>query len=375
MKKILQVVGCLELGGTEAFIMNHYRNINRDEFQFDFLVLIEKKYPYAQEIETLGGRIFFVGTPTIKNFSNFYQNMKKVVEENGPYDVIHSHINIANSAVLYAAKKLKIPVRISHCHDTAGKEGSFLVRTYRKMQIRVIKKAATRFLACSSLAGQYLYGAQFFDKYGCVMHNGINVNAVQKIDLKEVKNLKERWGISDDCRLLVGNITRFEEKKNSFFTVEVFAEILKKEPSAILVMGGPDGGLLEAVTKRIKELGIEESVRLIGARNDIPLWLHLLDAYIFPSRFEGLGIAMLEAQAAGCECFASTNVPVECDMGIGNMHFYALEAQPISWATKILEVMKNRRRYAEEEIKSIFFKKGYDISNSVERLKEIYNGK
>ena len=103
MKKILQIVSCLELGGTEAFIMNNYRALDRSKYQFDFAVFIEQDYPYLDEISQLGGNVYFLGTPSLKNALKFIKRFKEVVDEGGPYVAVHSHVNIDNAIPLYAA--------------------------------------------------------------------------------------------------------------------------------------------------------------------------------------------------------------------------------------------------------------------------------
>ena len=79
MKKILQVVSCMELGGTEAFIMNNYRALDRSKYQFDFIIFCEKEYPYLDEIQRLGGRVFFSGIPSFGNIHKFIKRFKEKI--------------------------------------------------------------------------------------------------------------------------------------------------------------------------------------------------------------------------------------------------------------------------------------------------------
>lgn len=370
MKKVLQVVSCLELGGTEAFIMNNYRALDKTKVQFDFLVFIEKDYPYIQEIQQMGGRVFFCGVPSIKRLSVFLKNVKHIAQEYGPYDAIHSHVNIANAWVLWAAKKVKIPVRISHSHDTSGKENK---KVYRKFQEYLIKKNATVYLACSKDAGVYLYGEKFFQKNGRTIKNGIGVGKF--IASHNNPTILKRESKIDEREIVFGNITRFEPKKNQMFILDIFQEVIKRQPNALLILGGPDGGQLEVVKQRAKILGVDDKVRFIGQRKDIAECLKLIDVYLFPSLYEGLGIALLEAQASGCLCFASNGVSREADMGIGTVHFMDLQQSPDVWAAKILHEYDRYLRPTDEEIKNAFAKSGYDIAVSSQELMNIYEGK
>lgn len=374
MKKVLQIVSCLELGGTEAFIMNNYRVLDRSEYQFDFAVFQEKEYPYSEEINQLGGHIYFLGTPSLKNMHNFIKHFKEVVAEGGPYVAAHSHVNIDNAIPLLAAYLCNIPIRISHSHDTNGKETGLIKKPWICIKENIIKKYATAFLSCSKEAGAYLYGEEFFSKRGGVIPNGIDVKSFFNARASEVKMLKEDFLIKEGCPLIVGNISRFEEKKNSLFTIKVFNKILNWVPEAILIMGGPDGGLLEDCKQLVKELGIETKVRFIGKRTDVPTCLKLIDIYLFPSRFEGLPIALLEAQASGCFCAASDEVSTEVDRGLNSVCFISLKKNEAEWAREIIECFSTWKRPEPEVILKKYIESRFEINEAHQQLMRIYNG-
>lgn len=375
MKKILQIVSCLELGGTEAFIMNNYRVLDRSEYQFDFAVFCEKEYPYSDEIKELGGHIFFLGVPSFKNMHKFIKRFKDIVDEGGPYAAIHSHVNIGNGIPLLAAYLCNIPVRVSHSHATSGNEMFFLKKPWYRIKKNLIKKYATAFLSCSEEAGEYLYGKGFFSEKGRVIPNGINVKSFFDNRNAEVKMLKEEFSVKENCPLIVGNISRFEENKNSLFTIKVFNRILDWVPEAILIMGGPDGGQLEECKKLVKKLKIEKSVRFIGKRTDVPICLKLIDIYLFPSLFEGLGIALLEAQASGCFCIASDGVSTEVDRGLNSVHFISLKKNETEWAKEIMESYNTWKEPDPKEILKKYIESGFEINEAHKHLMRIYNGK
>lgn len=374
VKKILQIVSCLELGGTEAFIMNNYRVLNRSEYQFDFAVFCEKDYPYSDEINQLGGHIYFVGTPSFYNIHKFIKHFKVVVAEGGPYVAVHSHVNIGNAIPLLAANLCGIPIRVSHSHATSGKDTSLIKKPWTCIKEHLIKKHATAFLSCSKEAGEYLYGKEFFSEKGSVIPNGIDVKSFLNERASEVEVLRKEFSIKENCPLVVGNISRFEEKKNSLFTVKIFNEILNRIPEAILIMGGPDGGQLEACKNLARILGIEKSVRFIGKRTDVPTCLKLIDIYLFPSLFEGLGIVLLEAQASGCFCAASDGVSTEVDQGLNSVRFISLKKNEAEWAKEIMESFNTWEKKLPEEILKKYIESGYEINESHEELMRIYNG-
>lgn len=333
MKRILHVVSCLEYGGTEAYIMNNYRNIDKKEYEFDFLVFIKKDYPLADEIRQLGGHVYFSVTPKLGDMHNFIKKTAKIIKENGPYIAVHSHVNIANCWVMLSAKKAGVKIRVSHSHATSGMNSGELKNIYRRLELRLLKAHATHFLACSPDAGSYLYGKRFFEKHGALIHNGIELNKFMSENPEKTKELEKQFDIRT-ADLVVGNITRFDKNKNIGFLIDVFNEILKIAPKAVLLLGGTDGGELDSLKDKTKRMNIDGSVRFIGVRNDISDCLKLINVYVVPSLSEGLSFALLEAEAAGCECVASTGVPSEADMDIGNLTFLDLNKGHEYWAKK-----------------------------------------
>lgn len=336
MKRILQVVSCLELGGTEAFIMNNYRRLDKEKYQFDFLVFIQRDYPYLPEIKSLGGRVFFCGLPAMNRYHEFEKTVIDTIKKNGPYIAVHSHVNMQNGLVLKAAKKAGVKKRISHSHDTSGKGARGINRIVEKYKEYLIKHNTTHYLACSSNAGKYLYGEAFFKERGRVIPNGIDLTSFISKSQDRIR-LYQELNITETAYPVVGNITRFEAKKNPKFTVAVFKEFLKEYPKAILLLGGPDGGQLQEVKQLVDEFGISSSVRFIGKRTDIAECLKLIDIYLFPSLYEGLPIAFLEAQAAGCLCVTATTVSADSTMIDESVLRLKLEDGSEYWSKKIEE--------------------------------------
>ena len=358
MKRILQVVPDLDLNGVANFNMNNYREL-KDECQFDFMVMPEYDSPHVAEVEALGGHVYCSGPTELRHIGRFLKRAVSIMKEHGPYDVVHSQMTIANGWILLAAAIAGVPVRIAHSHGTNGREGSPLVRLYREMLVVLMKLLSTRALACGQTAGEYLFGKRYFAKHGTVILNGIDTARFACVPEEAIQVVREECSISEDCPLVIENISRFCVDKNPLFSVEVFAEVLKLEPRAILILGGPDLGLLEATKARISELGIGEHVRLLGRRSDIPACLKVADVYLFPSLFEGLGIVLLEAQAAGLLCMASDRVPREVDLGLGSVMFEALETSPAIWAKTIVEQSRNRVPPSTDVIFKTFSATGY----------------
>lgn len=371
MKRILHIVPSLDLGGTEAFIMNHYRCMNRSEMQFDFLVCAKRDWPYLKEIEVLGGRVFYTARPSFLCLKSFYDGMKQAFEEGGPYTAIHCHADADNAVPLLCGLLCGIHKRIAHLHAKEEVPTRLSRKWFHVVKKCIIKLCATNLWACSADAGISFFGADYFEKKGKVIKNGIDVSRFLKADETQIERLRTEFRISKE-QLVVGNISRFDENKNQLFLLDVFEKMLEKYPGAVLLLGGTDGGMLEKVKARVEARGLEANVRFIGRRNDVPSCLQLIDVYLFPSVYEGLGIAFLEAQAAGCLCIASTGVPRDTDMGLGTACYLGLMDGASPWAAYICERIYTRKLPEEANIRKAFIDNHFDIHESCKELVECY---
>lgn len=372
MVKVLQVVSCLEMGGTEAFIMNNYRHMDRENIQFDFLVFNKAEYSYLKEIEQFGGKVFWAVNPSLKNTFLFYKILKKVIRENGPYTAIHCHVNSGNALPLVCATLQGIHTRISHSHDTKQLRSGIGKIAVFKLRRQIIRHFATQYYACGVEAGNELYGKIFFEKNGKVIHNGIDLQGFLYADEEKVGALIKEFSIFDHHDMIVGNISRFEPKKNQMFAVDVFYELLKLRPDAIMLLGGVDGGQLQEVLRKIEKLNIQNHIRYIGRRRDVCDCLHVIDTYLFPSLYEGVPIALLEAQASGCMCIASDGVPEEADLGLGSTFFLKLSQSPKEWALTIDREYCDFIKPNPDVISRRFDEKGYNLESSSAFLADVY---
>lgn len=139
----------------------------------------------------------------------------------------------------------------------------------------------------------------------------------------------------------------------------------------VLILGGPDSGMLKSVKEKAQRLGINDKIIFLDVVDNMPLWLNIFDIFLFPSKFEGLGIVLLECQACGTAFFASTNVPKNVDMGLGLANFIDLDETSEKWANKIVNSLIYTRPQKEKIIKE-FKNKKFLIAESSKILKNIY---
>ncbi|MFZ5829535.1 MAG: glycosyltransferase family 1 protein [Planctomycetota bacterium] len=308
--RVLHVVGGMNRGGVETWLMHVLRNIDRGRFQLDFLVHTEEPCAYDEEIRALGSRIIPCLHP--QRPWQYARQLRRILREEGPYDVVHSHVHHFTGWVLKVAHAAGVPKRIAHCHnDTSAADGrSGLVRqVYLRYMERLIRKHATAGLTCSRLAAPSLFGENWErDARWSVLHCGVDMRLFgEPVDRAEVRR---ELGLPADA-FVVGHVGRFTPQKNHKFLVHVFSECVKIQPQARLLLIG-SGPLRNDVERQVADLGLSQSVVFAGLRSDVPRALKgAIDCFLFPSLHEGLPVSLIEVQCAGVRSVISDSITRE----------------------------------------------------------------
>lgn len=354
--RVLQVVTHMNRGGLETMLMNYYRHMDRNHVQFDFLVHRQEKAAYDEEIELLGGMIYRM--PVLNPFSNSYKGeLDKFFTEHSEYKVIHVHQDCLSSVILKVAEKHGVPVRIAHSHCASqDKNLKYLIKMFYQ---RRIPQCATHLLACGEEAGKWMFrGADFK-----VLNNAINTYLYRYDKIKR-EHMRKQLGVDEDT-LLVGHVGRFNYQKNHTFLVDIFKNVCKHRKAKLILVG--DGILRSEIEQKVKTANLEENVIFTGVRSDVTDLLQAMDAFVFPSNYEGLPVTMIEAQAAGLPCFISDKVSIECKK-TDLVQQIPLSAGADTWAEVIINGQVEERRDTSEEIK----KSGFDIQENAKRLQQFY---
>ena len=355
-KRILHIVGQMDRGGQETFIMNLYRNIDRNQIQFDFVVHTSQKCDFDDEIISLGGKIYSI-SPLSKSFLKHCKELYKIIKEN-KYDTIHRHT--ASSIVfvdLFVAKMAGAHNRICHSHNTQNNQKG-LHRLFRPL----LNLFVTERLACGMEAGKFMFGKKEFT----VIPNGINVSHFKFNNESRSKKRKE---LHIDDKLVITNIGRFNEQKNHTFLIDIFYEYQKIEKNAILCLVGK-GNLQENIKNKVKQLSIEDKVYFLNTRNDVNEIMMASDIFLFPSLFEGLPVALIEAQATGLPCLISDTISKEAIIESKLVHMESLSTDVSLWSKKMQELLNTD--FNREKIYSSVEKSKYNIDNVITLLDKIY---
>ena len=361
--RILHMIGGLDLGGSQAFVMNIYRNINRDLVQFDFILDHPSERYLEDEIKSLGGKIFELPAFNGKNALVVKREWKKFLDAHSEYKVLHSHIRSYASLYIPIAKRKGLKT-IIHSHSTSNGHGfSSLAKAILQYPLRY---QADYFFACSPEAGEWLFGKRICktDKFK-VLKNAIDIKKFTYSDSKRSK-VRQELGINQD-EVVIGFIGRVTEPKNPLFIIDIFYELTKINNNIKLLFVG-DGNLLQTVKSRAKTVGVENKIIFAGTRNDANILLSAMDLFLFPSLWEGLGISLIEAQASGIKCICSERIPnsaIITDLvDVAN-----LDNDAHFWADKISHI---NLKYARNDTSKIIADAGYDINRTTNYLEAFY---
>ena len=316
MVKVLQVFDSLEIsGGVQGVVMNIYRRIDKSKVQFDFAVYdAPEDNSYQNEIEESGGKVIKINNLSTAGFSGFYHQFIDLLN-NSDYDALHAHNIHHNGIILYAAKRAGIPVRISHSHQSFDERNeSFARKTIAFVLKKLNNKVATRRIACSDLAGEFLYGKADFE----FLPNAIDLSQFES--LPDKLTLRQQYGYDANKKILL-HVGRFCYQKNQTFVIDI-AKHLKGENVLFLLVG--DGENISEISDDISNYELD-NVNLLGIRNDVPKLLKLSDSLLLPSIYEGLPLVVVEAQAAGCPSLVSDNVTKQADLGVGLVDFLPID--------------------------------------------------
>jgi glycosyltransferase involved in cell wall biosynthesis len=345
--------------------MNVLRNVSRDELAFDFMVHRPDAAAYDEELLALGAGCYVCKWPS--NPLVYARNFLKILREHGPYDVVHSHVHHFSGFVLLLAKLAGVPIRIAHGHNdtsAAQQKASGVRLAYLKGTERLIKYAATSGIAVSEKAAVSLFGDMWQrDRRWMISFCGIDFEPFKaEVDRAEVRR---ELGIPSTA-LVIGHVGRFDVQKNHDFLIDIFEQYKKLDPNAFLLLIG-EGQLKREIQEKVRNLGLQSDVIFTGLRSDVP---HLLkgamNMFLFPSKFEGLGLAVVEAQAAGLKCLVSEEVPHEAKVSDG-CYFFSLSFSAVEWA-KRLESLNYHEIIGQPELYK------FDIDRSILSLKRAYVG-
>lgn len=360
--KILQFVSdVIPDSGVQKVLMEYFRHFYQ-EVTYDFICWGEQDPAMIKEIEELGGSVYKIVSPLKigefrRAWSEFCQSHK------GEYDIFENNLVFLGFFFKDVKKTLGVQVSITHSH--VDKFGDSKLSDFRNRLFYHLTGLVTGdvLFSCTKKAGQSQFGKQVYRKPWYVINNAFELGKF-KYSLETRSEVRREMGWNN--KYIIANVGRFSPQKNHKLIIETFVELNKTIPNAQLVLVG-NGPLREKIIAQTKELKIDDKISFLGVRNDVHRLLQGIDTFFFPSIFEGLGVALVEAQVAGAQCLASDVIPEEAN--ITDYQYLSLKASPADWAQKLRKLV-GRSRITDGYARAV--KAGFDIDTESKKLQNLY---
>ena len=359
--RVLHMIGSLNIGGSQAMIVNFYKSIDRTQVQFDFIIDRPSETYFKETVEALGAKVFEMPTFTGYNFLQIKKAWNSFFKDHPEYKILHSHVRSYASLYIPIAKKHGLKT-IIHSHSTSN--GSGLSSVVKRIMQSSLKRKADYLFACSEESGRWLFGNKALTKSNYKMiPNAVDTNKFA-FNTDTRAQMRKTLGIEDDT-VVYGHVGRLHPSKNHTFLLDVFKDVLAKKPNALLLLVG-DGELRSEIEAKINALNIQRSVIMLGARSDVAELLQAMDVFVFPSRWEGLPVTVVEAQAAGLPCFISDTITKDVNTS-SLVKYLPIDNGVETWSNE-LTAADITRKDVISDIKAA----GFDIEETTKQLSEFY---
>jgi glycosyltransferase involved in cell wall biosynthesis len=354
--RVLMLFTIMNRGGAETMVMTYFRKMDRSRVMFDFLVRRRERGAYEDEIESLGGRVWRLPMFNPAAVADFF-------DRHPEYTMVHGHCSELGYFVYREAHRRGFRFVAAHAHNSP--RGWDIKTPVRGVLKRAMRPHLTHCFTCGDEAARWLFGARL-SREAIFLPNAVDTGTLvcDPAARDEVRRL-HGW----DGRFVVGNVGRFSSQKNHLFLIDVFAHIVRLEPSALLALVGGGGEMERRVRERVRIRGLADNVVFMGSRSDVAKLLQGMDVFVFPSKFEGLSVAMLEAQAAGIKVVNSTAIPRQGTIVPELVESIPPRLGPAVWAERILRATAGHTpRDRRAEIREA----GFDIDTNAQWLQDLY---
>lgn len=356
-ERILVISNTIDAGGAETFVMRVFRCLQQ-EVVFDFLINKKDSNFYRKEICNLGGKIY-CGTPKSKNPLKSFYGVYRTVKDGKYKKILCISVHPIGWLDLLAARLAGASIRLTR--STVAQSGGELSRAFAAFCRPLMRKLSTVMLAPSKEAGAWLFGWNAVYKGEVqILKNGIQTS-FYAFDEQKRKRARALLGLSEDA-FVVGHIGRFSRQKNHEKVVNVFWEVKKRNRKAKLMLIG-DGELRKEIEDKVNQLGLKDAVLFFGIRNDVPDLLMAMDCFVFPSFYEGMPNAVIEAQATGLPCVVSNEISVDVKI-IDALEFLDINYGNDRWADSILA----SHNFARDKAAEMIVNHGYAIEDTANHI-------
>jgi glycosyltransferase involved in cell wall biosynthesis len=375
------------MGGAETWLLAllKYLQQAQDELPVkvcvDVLLTSGEKAMFDDEAESLGARLFYSHF-TRKNIFSFARDFRRILAE-GRYHAIHDHQDYS-AGLRFMIGRGRLPaIRVAHVHNTsiqvAGYNSSFLRGFIFRRAKQFLAHSATH-VTSTSQTMLTMFGfddPSFVSISRSVVHCGFDVSSFRGNNASLHRELCEEFGWDDDAKIILF-VGRLDDpagpdlhRKRPDFAIDVARASIAEDPRVRMIMAGSGQRMRTKLENVVKTWGLEDKIRLTGIYPDVTRLMIGSNIFLFPAIEEGLGMVVVEAQAAGLRVLTSTGVPQESMVLPDIVEFKALEDGVSSWAKETLRLL-NLPGPDVVACNSAVRDSAFSIENSAKKLLEIY---
>lgn len=354
--KVLHVVTSIDVGGVSTLLLSFYEKINHEKVHFDIVAIDRgKKQLFEDAFTNQGANIYYMPKNYYKRLL-FFSNLIR----SGKYDIVHSHIELASAVYLFISFMFGVKNRIAHAHMAFHKYDSY----HQKFLRLLLLKVSTMKMGCTYDALINLFGQK--GESGIILHNAIDI---QNFSYNKDVRIEYRKNFDLENKYVIGFVGRLTEQKNIFYLLDIFNSFCYKHPKTVLMIVG-DGELKDKFFKDASSKGLIKNILYLGSRKDVNKLMMSMDVLLLPSKWEGLGIVLIEAQTAALKCIASKETIPYNDTNVSEyIHYCSIKSQPNIWC-KLIE--QECMSYKRKKIDEIIREHHYDIIKEAEWLTKFY---
>lgn len=365
MVKVLYVVDRLHRGfGVTTVVLNYLLHMDRSDIQIDVIALPTSDSDVVEELVDLGIKVHFMPALSLLKIRSYYQFLHDFFQNN-KYDIIHSHFNQIDYIVFSVGKHYGIKEFISHSHNTKLSETKWkAIRNF--IMCYPARKLATRWAACSDVAGVALFGKEFLKSEKSIRINNAVDCSLFRYDVDIRSRMRKQYCFSDKIKVLAC-IGTFKIQKNQAYLLPILKELIRDDDNYRLIFVG-GGSMLEGVKKKVDDMGLSQYVIFTGAVSNVKDYYQMADVLLMPSLYEGLPMVGIEAQVSGLPCIFSDGITREVNLNSNLNRYLNVRNCQRSWVASIKEIIGVKRVDCRNNIKL----RHYDIVVEAKLLKNIY---
>jgi glycosyltransferase involved in cell wall biosynthesis len=385
--RVLQVFNSLAMGGAETWLMALLRYFRQTQdnlavkVRFDILLTGGERAMFDDEAQSLGARLFYVKF-TRQNIFSFAREFRRILSQ-GRYHAIHDHQDYAAGFRFLVGRRRLPPVRVAHVHNTsiqiAGYNASFLRRLIFAQAKKSLAHNATHVTSTSQrMLTEFGFDDPHFKSINrSVVHCGFDVSTFRGDNVVVHQQLSREFGWRDDVKIILF-VGRLDDpvgpnlhRKRPDFALSVTQACIAQDSRVRMIMAGSGDRMRSNLERDVREWGLEDKIRLTGIYPDVTRLMLGSDLFLFPAIEEGLGMVVVEAQAAGLRVLTSTGVPRESMVRSDLVEFKELDDGVSSWAEEALHLL-NLPKLDADSCNLAVRNSPFSIENSAQNLLDIY---